>query len=331
MKVTVFKEKSYSDRSIADAQADLDSGQNGSVGGKNASANMQAATRLHGRAVARSAAVGTLALLMAACSTTGDSDVYRPGTIHVEAQQEELHENLDVAEGEIRQLRDRFNALERLYVDLIRVSKDQQDELALIRSRLKMETDEQTNRIQLQKLSSEMKDLSGELSRIEKRLFSVEVASDGTTPMSDSDAMMADTMKDKDGAMMKDGAMADKMEAPSDDTAHADGEAMMADKMPTGTAKATEFKTSFGVHLGSFRSRDQIPGSWSAFQRVFGEELGSLEAVVAVQNQEGIGEFLRLIAGPVASEEDAESICTAIKVRAREQFCVATSFQGDPL
>ncbi len=255
-----------------------------------------------GRALRR-ACVVLLPISLGGCLFgSGSEDLYKPGDIHIEARQETLSQDVSTVDERSRELKERFNALERLYVDLIRETEQQNSRLAAIEDKVNQISGTSASSASLTRLSNEITELQTAVKAFEGRLFSIEL---NGVPRSQSGSLSP-------------------LEASANSAVGDSGAG-------TVTADADPDRIRFGVHLGSYRSLDQVPGSWAAFQRVFDLELGSLNARVYTQTQAGIGDFLRLIAGPLETQKDAESLCRTIKARAREQYCETSEFQGDPL
>jgi hypothetical protein len=53
--------------------------------------------------------------------------------------------------------------------------------------------------------------------------------------------------------------------------------------------------------------------------------------LIYVQNQEGIGSFMRLVVGPLNNEEEAEVLCSRIKEANEDQYCRVSEYQGEPI
>lgn len=249
--------------------------------------------------------VAVFAGTLAGCSSLpGTGGLYEPGEIHVEARQSVLEENVGVVDERSRELRERFNALERLYVDLVQQSSTNADRLIRIEEQLSIISGSSASAASMVELTADVRKIKDELAAFEERVFSIELAGGvggGRQTVSQNGPTAA-------------------TEAPLEDDA----------TMPVAAAEEPE-EPKFGVHLGSYRSMDQIPGSWAAFRRVFVDEVGGLDPRVYTQTQEGIGDFMRLIAGPLDTMADAEALCISIKGRAREQYCEASEYQGEPL
>lgn len=85
----------------------------------------------------------------------------------------------------------------------------------------------------------------------------------------------------------------------------------------------------FGVHLASYRARDEARDGWSKLQRDNPDELGLLEPRVENVAVENKGVFLRLIGGGFSSEERASALCDVLKNKG--QYCAVVGFAGQRL
>lgn len=85
----------------------------------------------------------------------------------------------------------------------------------------------------------------------------------------------------------------------------------------------------FGVHLASYRARDEAREGWSKLQRENPDELGLLEPRVENVVIEDKGVFLRLIGGGFSSEDRASALCEVLKTKG--QFCSVVGFAGQRL
>ena len=85
----------------------------------------------------------------------------------------------------------------------------------------------------------------------------------------------------------------------------------------------------FGVHLASYRARDEASDGWRQLQRENPDELGLLEPRVETVVIEDKGVFLRLIGGGFSSQERAAALCEVLK--RKSQFCAVVGFAGQRL
>ncbi len=74
-----------------------------------------------------------------------------------------------------------------------------------------------------------------------------------------------------------------------------------------------------GVHLASYRSAKQAEAGWSQLKRAHAALLGQLNHAVTAIDLGSKGVFYRLLAGPFASNAEAEGACQ--KLKSRRQFC----------
>lgn len=74
-----------------------------------------------------------------------------------------------------------------------------------------------------------------------------------------------------------------------------------------------------GIHLASFRSRQQAEAGWNRIKKAHGALLGKLEHDVSQVNLGPKGTYFRLKAGPFADKNEASAMCR--KLKARRQYC----------
>lgn len=79
------------------------------------------------------------------------------------------------------------------------------------------------------------------------------------------------------------------------------------------------------IHLASYREARHVAEGWHALQGQH-PELSGLQARYVEVDLGGQGVYLRLLAGPFDTEADATQACLA--VRARQDWCAVTPFDG---
>ncbi|MBD0426676.1 SPOR domain-containing protein [Aquisalinus flavus] len=85
----------------------------------------------------------------------------------------------------------------------------------------------------------------------------------------------------------------------------------------------------YGLHLASYRVIDNAYSGWDVLLGRNTEELGLLEPRIAAADIPGLGLHYRLKAGPLATREEAISLCERIK--SGGDYCAVMAFDGDPL
>ncbi|MDA5194286.1 SPOR domain-containing protein [Govanella unica] len=86
----------------------------------------------------------------------------------------------------------------------------------------------------------------------------------------------------------------------------------------------------FGVHLASYRSPEMAAEGWRTLVKKFPTVLPLFTPQVAALVMGGKdGKYYRLIAGPLASREDAQKLCK--KLADGADFCAPTELSGEPL
>ncbi len=188
-----------------------------------------------------------------------------------------------------RQIRDRFGALETLYIDL---RKSSQEESAMV--------DE------VKILMTENKSLKREILAMNTRLQKSET--------------LADRLIDRVSALENGGGQ--KQKTSQNSPAH-DGGAKNSSSM----IESSTDKQLFSVHLASFRETSQITSGWSALKEKFPHALGGLNAKVETSTLPQLGSFLRLLAGPFVSMSEAKTLCDTLQLE--NQYCKPAPFFGE--
>jgi tetratricopeptide (TPR) repeat protein len=81
------------------------------------------------------------------------------------------------------------------------------------------------------------------------------------------------------------------------------------------------------VHLASLRTQDAAEKGWASLRRAYGKLLGDLKADYQKIDLPGKGTFYRIVAGPLKSPQDAQSLCRQLKA-ARHNFCEPATTTG---
>jgi hypothetical protein len=82
-----------------------------------------------------------------------------------------------------------------------------------------------------------------------------------------------------------------------------------------------------GVHLASYRSKQQADRGWEQIQKAHKAILEGLEHEVVKVNLGRKGTYYRLKAGPLDDQNAAKEMCR--KLKARRQFCEPTVLEGE--
>lgn len=267
-------------------------------------------TRL--RAVLSRATIAGFALTLGACQSSGS--LWQGEEVLVEARQTNLERSVGTVSEDHRELKDRFNSLERLYVDLVRHSREQDAKLATLEAQLGNFRKDPATEMELSKLKGDVSTFRQQMKSLEGRIYSVEVSDNSLRQTSVPVQQKPATDSAPTGTAVS----------------GADTGAAVAAATPAAN-KAAPDQTFYGVHLASYRSKDQVSGGWRSLTRAFGTDLDGLTPLVYVQSQDGIGTFLRLIVGPLITEDEAESLCARIRKNASEQYCRVSEYQGEPV
>lgn len=85
----------------------------------------------------------------------------------------------------------------------------------------------------------------------------------------------------------------------------------------------------YGVHIASYRTMDHVVQGWETMRAMLPDVLGPLQARVEAADLGERGVYLRLKAGPYATQAEALSVCAELSQSAI--YCQAMAFTGDPL
>lgn len=259
------------------------------------------------RRIFKNAALGALMTSLSACAS---QDLWQGQDVLVEARQDVLEQNVDYVSEDHRELKDRFNALERLYVELVQHIRSQEIEIKSLSAKLNnFEKDPQVE-ASVNRVRSDVTGLRDQLKKLENRVFSVEMA-EATMPF-------------EKGITAPTGVSEASADTSADETSSATPVSNTADVQRND-------EVFYGVHLASFRSKDQVSSGWAGLARSFSGDLEGLTPLIYVQSQEGIGSFMRLVAGPLISEQEADALCTRIKRTNVDQYCRVAEYQGEPI
>lgn len=257
--------------------------------------------------IARLVSTAGAVLALSAC---GSQNLWQGEEVLVEARQQALEQNVDFVSEDHRELKDRFDALERLYVELVRHVQAQESQISAMSQ--KMATVEKDPQVEasVNRVRNDMTVIRDQLKELENRLFSMEMA-DASEP-----------------AFVAEAAPTGRAEAAAD--AGAPSPAIADDATPVANVERND-ESFFGVHLASFRSRDQVDSGWNNLAQTFAGDLQGLTPLLYIQSQEGIGTFMRLVAGPLINEQEADALCTRIKRVSPDQYCRVSEYQGEPI
>lgn len=246
-----------------------------------------------------------IALVLPACAS---QPIWQGQDVLVEARHEALAENVDYVSEDHRELKDRFDALERLYVELVQHVKAQESQLQAMNANVASVQKDPQVLASVNRVRNDVATIRDQLKKLENRMFSVEMA-DGSPAYQDNAIVTAASA-----------------EASADDTSVS---ATVA-SAPAANIKASD-EALLGVHLASYRSKEQVNSGWANIERSFAADLNGLTPLVYTQSQEGIGSFMRLVAGPLLNEQEAEALCGRLKQVNPDQYCRIAEYQGEPI
>jgi len=257
-----------------------------------------------GSGVVKKAIVAGLVFSLSACA--GTEKLWQGEEVLVAGRQEVLERNVYNVSDDYRELKDRFNALERLYVELVHQVRAQGSQVAVLSSDVaKVEADPEVA-AKLTRVSGDVTAMREQVKKLENRLFSMEMAEQSAS----FDSSQLPTAPESSG--------------------NASTQPASAPAVAVNNSERSQ-QTFYGIHLASYRSNDQVGSGWAGLIQSFGGDLEGLTPLVYTQSQEGIGTFLRLIAGPLINEQEADALCARIRVTASEQYCRVSEYQGEPV
>ncbi|MFC3050910.1 kinetochore Spc7 family protein [Kordiimonas pumila] len=267
------------------------------LGAKNARKNRQ-------NYIGRLAVYTLSASLLAACSS--QPKLWQGDDIIVEARQEVLERDVYTVSDNHRELKDRFDALERLYVELVQSMRLQEQKMATLQDHVSKVQKDPEVASYMKRVSGDIATVRQQMKKLENRVFSVE-ATDNISSMINEAAPT--------GTAITGATVSPNAEAGT----------------PVNNNTPATQQTFFGIHLASYRSQDQVASGWAGLEQAFGNDLEGLTPLIYTQSQEGIGTFMRLIAGPLITEQEAISLCGRIRQNAAEQYCRVSEYQGEPI
>lgn len=277
----------------------------------------------------KGAIVACLAFATSACGGTGD--LWQGDDVLVEARQVNLERNVAGVSEDNRELKDRFNALERLYVDLVRHVRTQDQSLEAMERKLANFQKDPETETAIRRMRNDLSGMRKDVKSLENRLFSVEMTDTNVNyPSNSQPAQSQPAAAQQPVQQQPQGSAPDTAPTGTSQTG-ADVQTGDLGTPVSAQPQRQDNRTYYGAHLASYRSKDQVSSGWSAIFRAFGKELEGLKPLVYVQSQPGIGTFLRLIVGPVDRPEDAELLCENIRAVGGEQYCRVSEYQGEPV
>lgn len=252
----------------------------------------------------KGAIVAALSFTLASCGAT--TDLFQADEVLVEARQQVLERNVYNVSDDYRELKDKFNALERLYVELVHQIRTYNVQISDLERKLSNVKRDPQAAAQLTRVRADVAVVREQVKKLEGRVFSVEMSeqSDVFDPTGTQTSVV--------GGNEASTQLSNKPQVPVNN-------------------KAREQQVFYGVHLASYRSAEQVGSGWSGLTQAYQNDLKGLTPLIYTQSQEGIGTFLRLIAGPLISEQEASALCDRIRKIGTEQYCKVSEYQGEPI
>ncbi len=85
----------------------------------------------------------------------------------------------------------------------------------------------------------------------------------------------------------------------------------------------------FGIHLASYRQPANAPKGWAVLLKSHQEVLSHVSPKLKEVSIPGKGEYLRLIAGPYHSADEAQKAC--VKVKSQGTYCTVMAYEGQAI
>lgn len=257
----------------------------------------------------RAAFYALSAILIAACSSSEQPEIWQSDDVLREAWQQKVDRDLENIHDRQQSLNEKFQQLERLYITLandMKTGSGANARASNANARAGGGDQAAASNADFKKVEQSLASISKSLDQLGERVYAVEIEAAKNT--------LGPKVETLDS------------QAESNDGAFIEEDVPNVPILPRNEGETIEY----GVHLGSYRSRDQVPGAWSDLTQQF-NELDQLTAKIYVQNQEGIGTFLRLIAGPYETNEAATAACGRINAVEADQYCRVSEYQGENL
>ena len=247
-----------------------------------------------------------MTLGLTACASEGGS-MYNGSTIQVKATQTQLKSDVSLVSNEYRELRDRFDVLERLYVDLAKSLGTQNQSVKELASAFQEVEADPVLENQLIQAKAEIAVLKNNFQELQDRLFSVERVSN-VGPYEQLESQNTDI----------------SAQPPVRQPVTTPIETQPIQPEPTDTVQPV---ANFGIHLESLRQREQAGQSLTRLRESYPAVLDPLSVRLYQQSRSGLTIF-RLIIGPFESEGEAEQTCGIIRSIEPDQYCRVTEFEG---
>jgi hypothetical protein len=259
--------------------------------------------------LSKAALYAVCGVFISACSSTEQPDLWQSEDVLRQAWQQKVDRDIEHISENQKELTEKFQALERLYISLSADLKSQQSVQAQATNAggaASPQNSSNHSSVDVAKIEKSIAAVTAAIEQLKERVYSVELAAakGGQSPSVET---LDDQAETSDGSFVE----TDLPDVP------------ILPKSEGGTV-------IYGIHLGSYRSRDQVPGAWNSLTQNF-SELDQLSPKLYIQSQEGIGTFLRLIAGPYDTNEAATAACGRINDVEADQYCRVSEYQGEDL
>ena len=266
--------------------------------------------------IAKTALLAGLTTLAACGSSPGG--VYDGTQIQVRARQTQLETDVSMVSDEYRDLRDRFDVLERLYVDLARSIGTQNQSVQELSAKFEDVRLDPRMQNELSEARTRIAVLTNELAAMKDRLVSVERTSNAG-PYETIQTIKTRPMNEDGSANAAAGRSSQPVTAPTEAPKLQPQPAAMAPAGPT-----------YALHLASLRQASQATNSLQSLRSTYPAVMENLDARLYRQTQGGLAIF-RLLVGPFEEESKAEEACATLRTVQADQYCRVTVFEGEPI
>lgn len=181
-------------------------------------------------------------------------------------------------------------------------------------------------------LRDRFRDLEGVLMRVEERLGSIEGrlnALEARQTASASEAMTA--QRDSASAFNAELESLKQQVATLNSVNRNQAQELQRLNADAERARQAAMPARYTVHLSSYRTIEQARVGWRQLAAAFGAPLSELKPYVVTEQQDGLGSFIKLQAGPLNSQQAADELCATLKRMSGDQFCAVMRLAGDPL
>lgn len=266
--------------------------------------------------------------------------------VHSLATSNLLNQDMEMVSNDYRDLKSRFDVLERLYLDLAGHTGFENKTVQAVITNSNQSRENAVLESDLKNVKSEISLLKDQLSMMKNRLSAENGLENQPVPPSPDIQSTEDQSKKMDNADQLNAALDVKKNEISDPSFQYDQAPVSQtplSEQPVLPATFNQQKRGvlngsssnplgqqYGIHLESLRQKKQALNRWRQAKESFPDILGQGTPVLYRQSTASLT-ILRLIAGPYMSQNSADKACEMIKFEAPERYCRVTEYIGEPL